>query len=318
MAGDGRRARHAAARRGPAGGRLRGGDERTPDARGLAAVRPQRLPAGPQGPRGAARPAADQGGHDDGRRDRRRRPRGSPSGRRTGARRSPARATARRSARARRTAPTGSTAARTAAPAARQRRVREHRQRAHDPRPPLHGGQPVAGRVRRGRQRRYGDAGRPGVRRGPADGGGQVRGQHDRRHAAGDGRLTGVLVGVDERALALPEPVLGHALAPGETVTLYVSVDHGREPAGPWRARIGVDPTGAVVVVQGHGRTAPTPSSPDPTPPPPAPDPTPPPTSASPTPTAPTTPPPEPTPTGPTTPPPSPDPSPTDATPPAP
>ncbi|WP_093799710.1 BACON domain-containing protein [Streptomyces sp. Wb2n-11] len=107
-------------------------------------------------------------------------------------------------------------------------------------------------------------------------------------------------------------------LAPGETVTLYVSVDHEREPAGPWRARIGVDPTGAVVVVQGHGRTAPAPSSPDPTPPPPSPDPTPPPTTASPTPTAPTTPPPEPTPTDPTTPPPSPDPTPTDATSPAP
>ncbi|WP_425577233.1 BACON domain-containing protein, partial [Streptomyces enissocaesilis] len=107
-------------------------------------------------------------------------------------------------------------------------------------------------------------------------------------------------------------------LAPGESITLYVSVDHEREPAGPWRARIGVDPTGAVVAVQGHGRTAPPPSSPDPTPPPPSPDPTPPPTSASPTPTAPTTPPPDPTPTDPTTPPPSPDPTPTDASPPAP
>ncbi|MBT2401493.1 sigma-70 family RNA polymerase sigma factor [Streptomyces sp. ISL-100] len=112
-------------------------------------------------------------------------------------------------------------------------------------------------------------------------------------------------------------------LHPGRSLTLYVSVDHEREPAGAWRARIGVDPTGAVIAVRGHGRTTPPPSNPDPrpsTPPPPtSPDPTPPPTSPDPTPTESTPPPsPDPTPTEPTTPPPSSDPTPTEATSPAP
>ncbi|GAA1507749.1 hypothetical protein GCM10009730_09560 [Streptomyces albidochromogenes] len=96
---------------------------------------------------------------------------------------------------------------------------------------------------------------------------------------------------------------------PGRSVTLYVSVDHEREPAGPWRARIGIDPTGAVIAVRGHGRTTPPPVNPDPRPStPPAPDPTPPPTS----------PPPDPTPTE-STPPPTPtEPPPTESTPPPP
>ncbi|WP_441349433.1 BACON domain-containing protein, partial [Streptomyces sp. 8L] len=42
-------------------------------------------------------------------------------------------------------------------------------------------------------------------------------------------------------------------LAPGRSVTLYVTVDHAREPAGPWRARIALHPTGAVVLVDGYG-----------------------------------------------------------------
>ncbi|WTY65680.1 hypothetical protein OG741_22710 [Streptomyces sp. NBC_01410] len=99
-------------------------------------------------------------------------------------------------------------------------------------------------------------------------------------------------------------------LRPGESVTIYVSVDHGREPAGPWSARVGVDPSGAVLEIDGYGAT-PTPPSSDPTPTPtPTPaDPTPTPSDPSPTPTDPT-----PTPTqAPTdpTPPPS-DPPPTD------
>ncbi|MDJ0466347.1 hypothetical protein [Streptomyces sp. H27-C3] len=95
-------------------------------------------------------------------------------------------------------------------------------------------------------------------------------------------------------------------LAPGESITLYVSVDHEREPAGAWRARIGIGPSGAMIAVEGHGRGATNPP-PVPTTPPPRPDPTPTP------PTDPTTPPPDPdpTPTDPTTPPPDPDPTPT-------
>ncbi|WP_307707656.1 hypothetical protein [Streptomyces sp. V1I6] len=71
-------------------------------------------------------------------------------------------------------------------------------------------------------------------------------------------------------------------LDPGETITLYVIVDRSREPAGPWRARVGVDPSGAVVFIRGHGDATRPPSSPapDPTPPssppPSSPDPTPP------------------------------------------
>ncbi|MEW2549645.1 hypothetical protein AB0910_28415 [Streptomyces sp. NPDC047002] len=42
-------------------------------------------------------------------------------------------------------------------------------------------------------------------------------------------------------------------LAAGQSVTLYVTVDHAREPAGPWRARIALHPTGAVVLVDGYG-----------------------------------------------------------------
>ncbi|MGX1884588.1 BACON domain-containing protein [Streptomyces sp. NPDC055287] len=110
-------------------------------------------------------------------------------------------------------------------------------------------------------------------------------------------------------------------LEPGRSLTLYVSVDHEREPAGPWRARIGIDPAGAVIAVRGHGRTTP-PPNPDPRPstPPASPAPTPPPTSPDPTPTESTPPPsPDPTPTESTPPPtPPPDPTPTEATSPAP
>ncbi|MET7618500.1 hypothetical protein [Streptomyces sp. NPDC005408] len=77
-------------------------------------------------------------------------------------------------------------------------------------------------------------------------------------------------------------------LRPGESVTIYVSVDHGREPAGPWSARVGVDPSGAVVEIDGYGATpTPTPSDPTPSPSDPTPtpsDPTPTPTPSDPTP----------------------------------
>ncbi|MCX5272928.1 hypothetical protein OHB27_15000 [Streptomyces virginiae] len=83
-------------------------------------------------------------------------------------------------------------------------------------------------------------------------------------------------------------------LAPGESVTLRIAVDPEGQPVGAWRARVGVDPSGAVVSIQGRGRPAATPPpTPDPTPTP-SPDPTQPPT---PTPTEPTIPPPSETPT---------------------
>ncbi|MFF4170024.1 hypothetical protein [Streptomyces sp. NPDC001744] len=46
-------------------------------------------------------------------------------------------------------------------------------------------------------------------------------------------------------------------LRPGETVTVAVRVDHAREPAGAWSARIGVNPSGAVVRIDGSGRAEP-------------------------------------------------------------
>ncbi|MGW8883275.1 BACON domain-containing protein [Streptomyces sp. NPDC055749] len=120
-------------------------------------------------------------------------------------------------------------------------------------------------------------------------------------------------------------------LAPGRSVTIRVSVDHGAEPDGPWRAQVGFAPAGSVVAIDGYGATAPphggptgpsapaTPSEPaepseppptptDPTPTPTDPTPSPDPTDPTPTPTEPTPDPTDPTPT-PTDPAPSPDPS---------
>ncbi|MEU9039225.1 hypothetical protein AB0D45_30575 [Streptomyces sp. NPDC048352] len=93
-------------------------------------------------------------------------------------------------------------------------------------------------------------------------------------------------------------------LAPGESVTLRITVDTAAQPVGAWTARVGVDPGGAVVSLQGRGRPAP---ATDPTPPAPEPTPTP-----TPTPPAPD---PDPTPTPPA---PDPDPTPTPAPTPAP
>jgi hypothetical protein len=60
-------------------------------------------------------------------------------------------------------------------------------------------------------------------------------------------------------------------LDPGDSVTVKVFVDHLREPAGHWRARVAVAPAGAVVTIDGHG---PVPTPPRPQPGFPSPDPT--------------------------------------------
>ncbi|MEW2485244.1 hypothetical protein [Streptomyces sp. NPDC048411] len=104
-------------------------------------------------------------------------------------------------------------------------------------------------------------------------------------------------------------------LAAGESVTIRVLVDHTREPAGAWAARIGLAPSGSAVAISGYGATssggpsAPPPPSPGPTAPSPAPtEPTPSPTDPSPTGPSPAPTEPTPSPTDPTQPP-SPDPS---------
>ncbi|MFG2630055.1 hypothetical protein [Streptomyces sp. NPDC048473] len=113
-------------------------------------------------------------------------------------------------------------------------------------------------------------------------------------------------------------------LAAGESITVRVLVDHLREPAGTWSARIALAPSGSVVVIRGHGATAPSPGGPghpgtaDPSspsgpsvpsdPPSSSPDPTQP-TDPSPDPTDSTGPTPSPTDPSPTGPTPSPDPS---------
>lgn len=89
-------------------------------------------------------------------------------------------------------------------------------------------------------------------------------------------------------------------LAPGESLTIKVYVDHLREPSGPWSAQVAVSPSGAVVSIGGYG-TAPSPTAPAPTgpgTPPPSSGPEPTPTASAPTPSAPpSSPGPEPTPT---------------------
>ncbi|THA76289.1 hypothetical protein E6R60_11645 [Streptomyces sp. A0642] len=106
-------------------------------------------------------------------------------------------------------------------------------------------------------------------------------------------------------------------LAAGASITVRVLVDHAREPAGHWTARVAIAPSGSVVALHGYGGRAPAtaprpplPSGPlhphppvpeEPSPPAPDPTPTPDPTDSTPTPT--------PTPTDPSTPSPSPDPT---------
>lgn len=96
-------------------------------------------------------------------------------------------------------------------------------------------------------------------------------------------------------------------LAPGRSTTLYVLVDRAAEPAGPWRARVVLAPSGSAVAITGHGATTPAPGNPAP-----GPDPTP----GRPDPTTPSTPPPSsPDPTPGTPDPTEPTPDPTDPTP---
>ncbi|MET7289143.1 hypothetical protein [Streptomyces sp. NPDC005573] len=104
-------------------------------------------------------------------------------------------------------------------------------------------------------------------------------------------------------------------LAPGDKVTVKVYVDHLREPAGHWHAKVAVAPAGAVVTIDGYGTARTGPARPTGTPEPPSP-----PSSApgTPDPTPPTTPPSDPptdgspSPTDPTPTPTDPDPSPSD------
>ncbi|MFF4725270.1 hypothetical protein ACFY3M_08040 [Streptomyces mirabilis] len=97
-------------------------------------------------------------------------------------------------------------------------------------------------------------------------------------------------------------------LAPGETFTIKVYVDHLREPVGPWGARVAIAPAGAVVTIGGYGTAGPSaPAGSGPTPGRPtssAPGPTPPASDPPPTPSD-----PQPTPTDTSSPPPSSDPS---------
>ncbi|MYT19833.1 hypothetical protein GTW69_05935, partial [Streptomyces sp. SID7760] len=90
-------------------------------------------------------------------------------------------------------------------------------------------------------------------------------------------------------------------LDPGESFIVWITVDAQAQPVGAWSARIGVDPGGAVVSIQGRGRPAPTPPQEPGDPTPPSPTPTPKPTDTpappSPTPTPAPTPTPTPTPT---------------------
>ncbi|MET8742963.1 hypothetical protein [Streptomyces sp. NPDC004728] len=51
-------------------------------------------------------------------------------------------------------------------------------------------------------------------------------------------------------------------LAAGESITLHVLVDHRREPAGPWSARIALAPSGSAVVIRGRGTPPLTPGGP--------------------------------------------------------
>ncbi|MGW2628397.1 sigma-70 family RNA polymerase sigma factor [Streptomyces chattanoogensis] len=90
-------------------------------------------------------------------------------------------------------------------------------------------------------------------------------------------------------------------LRPGESLTITVSVDHDREPEGPWSARVAIGPGGTAVTLEGYGVPDPDPAPSDPPPadptPKPKPKPTPPAPSPTPTAPAPTDPAPTPSPT---------------------
>lgn len=104
-------------------------------------------------------------------------------------------------------------------------------------------------------------------------------------------------------------------LAAGDSITVRVLVDHTREPAGYWTARVAIAPSGSVVAMHGYGGRAPSasprppvpsgpshsrppvPQEPSPSSPDPDPTPTPDPTDTTPTPTDPGSPSPSPDPT---------------------
>lgn len=50
-------------------------------------------------------------------------------------------------------------------------------------------------------------------------------------------------------------------LAAGDSITIRALVDHAREPAGPWTARVTLAPSGAVVAMHGYGAKAPSPGA---------------------------------------------------------
>ncbi|MEU5214332.1 sigma-70 family RNA polymerase sigma factor [Streptomyces sp. NPDC020742] len=52
------------------------------------------------------------------------------------------------------------------------------------------------------------------------------------------------------------------SLRPGETATITIYVDHDREPAGHWRARVAIEPGGTAVTMEGYGATGPAPGHP--------------------------------------------------------
>jgi hypothetical protein len=83
------------------------------------------------------------------------------------------------------------------------------------------------------------------------------------------------------------------SLRPGQSTTITVYIDHDREPAGHWRARIALEPGGTAVTMEGYGPTGPasgpqrpTPAHPRPRPTRPSATPTPTPTPPAPTPTS--------------------------------
>ncbi|WP_059010813.1 BACON domain-containing protein [Streptomyces specialis] len=53
-------------------------------------------------------------------------------------------------------------------------------------------------------------------------------------------------------------------LNPGETAVIMVTVDHAREPSGPWQGRITIDPAAAVIPAEGPGPADAGPSEPPP------------------------------------------------------
>ncbi|MFG2599312.1 hypothetical protein [Streptomyces sp. NPDC048462] len=57
-------------------------------------------------------------------------------------------------------------------------------------------------------------------------------------------------------------------LAAGGSVTIRVLVDHGREPASPWTARVALTPSGSVVAIHGNGAKRPSGVRPHPSHPP--------------------------------------------------